>query len=108
MVDHPGDYRWSSYQANAHSENIELLKQHPIYRNLGQTKQERQHQYRELFRHHIDAESVHQIRKTLNHELVLGRSYFKDTIQEISQRDTKLGNPGRPKVEEQQVEYWVI
>ena len=108
MVDHPGDYQWSSYQANAHSQNIELVEHHPIYLNLGQTSQEREHHYHELFRHHIDADTVHQIRKALNHELVLGRSYFKDTIKEMTQRATRLGKPGRPKVEEEQAEYWVV
>ena len=36
------------------------------------------------------------------HELVLGLTYFKDTIGEMTHRVTKLGKPGRPKVEEGQ------
>jgi len=40
-------------------------------------------------------------RDSLNHELVLGRSYFKDKIEEMTKRQTRLGQPGKPKVEEE-------
>ena len=45
----------------------------------------RQQAYRELFRHHMDNDTLHEIRESLNYELVLGRSYFKDKIKEITQ-----------------------
>ena len=40
--------------------------------------------YRELFRDHMSAETLHEIRDAVNHELVLGRSYFKDKIEEMT------------------------
>ena len=48
------------------------------------------------------------LRKTIrNHELVLGRSYFKDKIEEITQRQTRIGQAGRPRAEEVEGVYLV-
>ena len=47
---------------------------------LGKDNEERSYAYRELFRHHIDNEQIHEIREALNQELVLGRDDFKDKI----------------------------
>jgi len=43
-------------------------------------------------------ELVHEIRATLNHELVMGSSHFKDRIEKETRRQTRLGKPGRPSV----------
>jgi len=37
---------------------------------------------------------LHEIRKSLNHELVLGHTYFKDNIERITKRQTRLGLTG--------------
>jgi putative transposase len=50
---------------------------------------------------------LHEIREALNHELVLGRSYFKDKIEAMTQRQTRLGLPGRPRVEEPAGVYYI-
>ena len=82
MVGHPGEYKWSSYHANAQGKTDALIESHPIYNQLGSLEEIRQEAYRELFRHHINNDTLHDIRDALNHELVLGRSYFKDKIKE--------------------------
>lgn len=107
MVEHAGEYKWSSYGANAQGQPDPLLSPHPMYTALGHTASERQYAYRELFRHHIDEALLHEIREALNHELVLGRSYFKDRIEAITQRRTRLGIPGRPRVEEEAGVYYI-
>jgi putative transposase len=107
MVNHPGDYKWSSYRINAQGENDPLIEYHPLYIDLGLSSEARQTTYRELFRHHMDNDTLHEIRDTLNHEVVLGRSYFKDKIEEITKRQTRLGKPGRPRVGEEQAIYYV-
>ena len=107
MVNHPGEYKWSSYHANAQGDINSLIEEHPLYIELGASKEVRQENYRELFRHHMDNEILHEIRESLNHELVLGRSYFKDKIEEITQRQTRIGQPGRPRVEEEEGVYFV-
>ena len=34
MVEHPGDYRWSSYRHNAYGEKNALITQHPLYERI--------------------------------------------------------------------------
>ena len=108
MVEAPGDYQWSSYQANTQPVDDGVVQNHPIYTQLGVSDDERREAYRELFRDHIDSDLIHQIREALNHELVLGSSYFKDRIEEITNRQARLGKPGRPSIEEQGAEYIVF
>lgn len=108
MVDHPGEYKWSSYHANAQQSEDKLVHNHPIYTQLGERNEERRARYRELFRNYIDNDTVHQIREALNQELVLGRSYFKDKIEEMTNRQARPGKPGRPRVEEEGVCYYVF
>jgi putative transposase len=67
----------------------------------------RQAAYRELFINHQDNDTLHQIRESLNNELVLGRSYFKDKIEEITNRQTRLGAPGRSMTGEESATYVV-
>ena len=107
MVDHPGEYQWSSYGVNAQGNDEGLIEPHPLYLELNSDPTARLTMYRELFRHHMDNDTLHDIRESLNHELVLGRSYFKDRIEQIAQRQTRLGKPGRPRVEEESAEYLV-
>lgn len=49
MVRSPADYRWSSYRRHAYGQSVpmfEWLTEHPLYRSLGSTPQERQAAYR--------------------------------------------------------------
>jgi putative transposase len=107
MVKHAGEYKWSSYGANAQGRIDTLLAPHSLYTALGENPAIRQHAYRELFRHHLDNSMLHEIREALNHELVLGRSYFKDRIEAMTQRQSRLGIPGRPRVEEESGVYYI-
>lgn len=107
MVEHPGEYKWSSYHANAQGSIDPVVEAHPLYEELGSKREVRQVSYRELFRHHMDNDVLHEIRETLNHELVLGRSYFKDKIERVTQRQARLGQPGRPRVEENDGVYLI-
>lgn len=40
MVEHPADYRWSSYRTNAQGEPSVLGCPHPLYQALGRASQE--------------------------------------------------------------------
>ena len=96
MVDHPGEYRWSSYSANALGAVDETLCLHDEYRRLGATGAERQAAYRALFCHLLDPGVVMDIRDAVNHELVVGTSRFKDEVEAMTKRRTRMGQPGRP------------
>ncbi len=49
----------------------------------------------------MDGDTLHEIRESLVHGLVLGRTYFKDGIEEITSRQTRLGIPGGPMIGEE-------
>lgn len=111
MLAHPGEYRWSSFAYNAHGQPDALLTAHPVYQQLGADPLSRQHAYRELFRQHMDHATMHEIRATLNQELVLGRDDFKDRIEQMTKRQTRAGQSGRPRhegVEEPVADYYVM
>lgn len=42
MVGHPGEYRWSSYRANAQGEDDVLVRPHTLYEALGIDAADRQ------------------------------------------------------------------
>ena len=107
MVEHPAKYQWSSYQCNAQNKTSMLLEPHPIYSGLGTTIEERKQRYRAIFNQLIDKNIMHDIREALNHELVLGREYFKKEIEQLTKRQTTMGKPGRPRVEEEEAIYRV-
>jgi hypothetical protein len=48
---------------------------------------------------------AHDIREAQNHELMLGWSYFKEKIEQITQRKTELGKLVRPRVDEEFATY---
>lgn len=111
MVLHPSEYRWSSFAANAYGNANPILTPHPVYEQLGVDAVGRQHAYRELFRHHLDNNLLHSIREALNQELVLGREDFKDRIEQMTARQTRPGQNGRPRmsgVEEVVGDYYVF
>jgi putative transposase len=84
-----------------------LVSPHPLYDALGNDAQQRQHAYRELFRMHMDQGQVHAIREALNQEMVLGREDLKDKIERMTKRQVRPGQPGRPRIEEEQAVYYV-
>ncbi len=105
MVEHPAEYKWSSYRVNGQGEYQSIIEPHPSYLELGSSDMLRQTAYRELFSDQIDAVTLHEIRQSLNHELVFGRSYFKDKIEKITERQTRMGIPGRPMIGEESASY---
>lgn len=97
MVEHPGEYSWSSYRSNAQGESNVLLSPHPIYLDLGRAEDERHAAYRELFRFHLEPEIIDTIRKATNGNFVLGNNRFQDEISQALGRRVKPGAAGRPR-----------
>jgi putative transposase len=58
MTKNPAQYRWSSYRSNAQGKDNPLVTPHPIYRQLGRTREARCDAYKALLRAHIDAEDL--------------------------------------------------
>jgi len=97
IVEHPGEYRWSSYRANAQGEESEVLAPHESYRALGTDEQVRQTAYRELFRYQLDPGLVDEIRKATNGNYALGSSRFQEEVAKALGRRVVRGRSGRPK-----------
>jgi len=96
MVEHPADYRWSSYKANAQGVRNKLVTPHFLYQALGFTETERQSSYRELFRSNLEPSLVDEIRRATNGNYVLGNARFKEEIEKALGRRVKPGKAGRP------------
>lgn len=65
MVSAPGDYRWSSYHANASGQSNALLTPHPAYLALGTDSAYRQHAYARLVAEILNQDEVALIRLRL-------------------------------------------
>lgn len=105
MVDHPRQYRWSSYAHHALEKPDPLIRDHELYLALGKTPGERVHAYRALFRAKLDEATLDSIRGSLHRGWVLGSERFRKKIEAISQRRTaplprggKRPGAGRPVV----------
>jgi len=88
LVDHPGEYPWSSYRHNAIGEQNQLVVHHPIYDALGSTDTDRQAAYKELFQSHIPSRTLEALRAATNKAWILGDSDFKGKIGEMVDRPT--------------------
>ena len=99
MVDHPREYPWSSYAANAHGEENKLIASHALYRQLGRTEIESQATYRQLFRAAIGRADLEAIRESTNKGWVLGNERFREKIEALSNRRTTPKPRGRPRNE---------
>jgi len=100
MVEHPADYRWSSYRTNAQGEASSIVVPHTLYEVLGCDDHARQTAYRELFRYHMDSRIVDEIRTATNGNYALGSSQFKDQVAAALGRRVSPGKSGRPRKQE--------
>jgi putative transposase len=81
MVEHPSEYPWSSYHSNALGYSSNLVTPHKEYRRLGSELEERQADYRQLFRTRIPDKTLDEIRSNTNKAWVLGDDRFRNRIQ---------------------------
>ena len=86
MVEHPCDYRWSSYRCNALGVHDPLITEHTLYGQLGCNAGERQAAYRTLFQHHISQDTLSMIRDATNKAWVLGNDRFREQIERLLER----------------------
>ena len=101
IVQHPAEYKWSSYQANAQGADTEIIKPHALYKALGADAQTRQVAYRELFRYELDPGTIDQIRTATNGNYALGNDLFKAQIAAALGRRVEAGKAGRPKLKQE-------
>jgi putative transposase len=96
MAERPGDYRWTSYHANAYGASDVLITHHELYERLGQSGPERQGAYRRLFDAQLSRADVEAIRDATNKNWALGDEHFKKRIEALSGRRSELMRKSRP------------
>jgi len=96
IVEHPGNYVWSSYHANAWGKRNVLVSEHALYLALGEDASIRRSRYRELFANHLPKEQVHQIRTALDFSMPLGNDRFRQQIEIQLGRSIGQAKRGRP------------
>ncbi len=97
MVEHPAEYRWSSYRVNAQGENSLLITRHELYDALGLDAEKRTVAYRELFRYQLEPGLVDEIRAATNGNYALGSKKFQEQIAGELGRRVTPGKAGRPR-----------
>ena len=77
MVSHAAEYPWSSYQYNAVGKPIRLITPHVAYQTLGECDENRQKNYRALFKGRMRDADIQEIRDATNKAWILGSDRFK-------------------------------
>lgn len=96
MVQGPEQYRWSSYRCHAWGKPNPLIGDHDLYLALGRDPEARQRVYRELFRHRLPEERLHDIRECLAYNFPLGNDRFRESIEAALGRRVGERKRGRP------------
>ena len=97
MVEHPGQYLWSSYGANAEGKVNNLITPHSEYLKLAREDEMRYEIYQALFKGHIEQALDDDIRKATNGNYVLGNERFQEQIAWALGRRVTPGKDGRPR-----------
>ena len=96
MVEHPEDYRWSSFRFNAQGESSVFLSPHPVYLMLDVDMAQRRYAYRSLFLSQMDDQDIHAVREAILFSAPLGNDRFKRQIESALGRSTGFTKRGRP------------
>jgi putative transposase len=97
MVAHPGDYRWTSYRANAQGELSGFISPHAVYSDLGSGAAQRAEAYRSTFLDRLSPELIEQLRSSTNGNYVLGDQKFASEIAQILGKGVSPSVSGRPE-----------
>jgi len=96
MVDHPAQYRWSSYAANAQGIDNAIIQPHELYLLLGKSPEARQAAYRGLFEKAINPDELDLVRASLHSGTPLGNDRFKQQIESVIGCTVGFSKRGRP------------
>lgn len=93
MVELPGQYRWSSFHHNIGARTIDLVAEHPVYKGLAGSFDERTKEYAKLFQVALSDETIKHIRSCTQTGMPLANDRFKAEIE--ARLRVKLGEVGR-------------
>ena len=93
----PGEYRWSSYAANALGEPNSILKPHAEYCRLGRNSALQQEIYHGLFKEILDVKIMSDLRQGVQSGTPVGGNNFTRKIEQLLNCKTGYIVRGRPK-----------
>ena len=96
IVQHPGEYPWSSFGANALGHPSDIVVPRAEYLSLGEDDLERRMRYAELFNDGLGDRDLARIRDAVNGGFALGSDSFVREIEGRLHRRATRGKPGRP------------
>jgi putative transposase len=96
MVEHPAQYRWSSYPANAQGIDNAIIQPHELYLSLGKTPEAQHAAYRGLFEIAINPDELDLVRASLHSGTPLGTDRFKQQIESVVGCTVGFSKRGRP------------
>ena len=96
MVTHPGDYRWSSFQANALGKTDDSVTPRKEWLDLGATTSERCQKYRALFDSYSERDDDETIRLAVRKGLPAGSRNFRKDVEVTLDQRIGSGRRGRP------------
>lgn len=97
LADSLGAYAWSSFNHHASTEDSNVITDHRLYLELGDTPRARAEAYRKLFRYRFDRRLLEYIAETIKLGQVLGGDVFKDKIEQIANQRVRPLKRGRPR-----------
>jgi putative transposase len=97
MVNHPAEYRWTSYAANALGVDNAVVTPHAEYLALGASPSDRQAVYRGLFDGELSTEELTLLRGAVHSGTPLGNDKFREQIEAALGRKMGWIRRGRPR-----------
>jgi putative transposase len=96
MVARPGDYKWSSYAANAHGKPDPVVTPHSSYLALAGSLAKARADYRQMFANQLVEADLEAIRNSVRNGRAYGREEFFASIEAHSIRSPRHRGRGRP------------
>ena len=104
LASNPGDYPWSSHNANAFGSIDPIVSPHDGYTALAADSRDRAAAYRALFEIDLEEQTIEAIRESTDKGWVLGSRQFRDEVAKRLRRRTQPISAGRRSVKRIQVD----
>lgn len=96
LVARPEEYEWSSYAHHIGVKSDQVIRDHAVYWNLGNTPFARELAYKEFF-NRIDHWESEKLERILMSGWPFGSEDFKKRLEIQTERQFRMGKRGRPK-----------
>ncbi len=99
MVYRPEEYSWSSYHTNALGDENNVVCPHKVYLLLGEKREDRCYQYRELFKLSLSEQDNRAFKRATHYSMPIGSNRFMEKMaMKMGRAGKELGymSRGRP------------